>query len=272
MSAPNGFVTRKLQNAETGLWCAAALITVGIHTGAVGWMLRAEPVVPGDNAPPAAIMIELADAPQAINTEMIEVAPDQNTAEENVAQVAQKQEEPPKEKPVEQEPEPKVIEPVEEEKVEEKLTPVEKAEVPLPVFQPKREKPKPRNQQAAKQSKAAIQAQARVQQSDRVAALQTTSGVSAISPANWQSQLMAHLERRKRYPSGARSRGERGVVYVRFTIDQGGNVQSVNLARSSGFAELDQEVLSLVRRASPVPAPPPGAQRAITAPVRFSTN
>jgi hypothetical protein len=30
---------------------------------------------------------------------------------------------------------------------------------------------------------------------------------------------------------------------------------SVSLARSSGFAELDNEVLALVRRASPVPAP-----------------
>jgi protein TonB len=59
---------------------------------------------------------------------------------------------------------------------------------------------------------------------------------------------------------------------VRFTIDERGNVLSASLARSSGFAELDQEVVALVRRASPVPAPPPGANRSITAPVRFSTR
>jgi protein TonB len=80
---------------------------------------------------------------------------------------------------------------------------------------------------------------------------------------------MAHLERRKRYPAGARSRGETGIVTVRFTLDDGGNVLAVALAGSSGFPELDQEVVSLLRRASPVPPPPPGAKKTITAPVRF---
>ena len=94
-------------------------------------------------------------------------------------------------------------------------------------------------------------------------------GTGAVSPARWQSRLMAHLERRKRYPSGARSRREQGTAYVRFTIDERGNVLSASLARSSGSAELDAEVLSLVRRASPVPAPPPGVNRTITAPVQF---
>jgi protein TonB len=269
---PNGFVTRQAMIGETGLWIVAVLVAATLHLGLAAWMLRAEPMVIGDNNPPAAIMIEIADAPQAIHTETDEITPDQQTAEESVAQVEQKQEKPPEEKPVEKPPEPDVPEPVEEEIVEEKPAPVEKVEVPLPVVQPKREKPKPRNQQAAKQSRAAIQAAAQVQQSDRTAALQTTSGLSSLSPANWQSQLMAHLERRKRYPSGARSRGERGTVYVRFTIDGSGNVLSASLARTSGFAELDQEVLALVRRASPVPAPPPGANRTITAPVRFSTR
>ncbi|WP_338060694.1 energy transducer TonB [Bradyrhizobium yuanmingense] len=45
---------------------------------------------------------------------------------------------------------------------------------------------------------------------------------------------------------------------------------SASLARSAGSAELDREVIALVHRASPVPAPPAGARRSITAPVRFS--
>ena len=81
---------------------------------------------------------------------------------------------------------------------------------------------------------------------------------------------MAHLERRKRYPAGAKGRREEGVVYVHFSIDDQGRVLSVALARSSGFRELDESVLSLVRRASPVPAPPPGAPHDITAPVHFN--
>jgi protein TonB len=81
---------------------------------------------------------------------------------------------------------------------------------------------------------------------------------------------MAHLERGKRYPPTARSRREEGVVYVRFSIDDQGRVLAVRLARSSGSPALDDEVLALVQRASPMPAPPPGAPRDITAPVQFS--
>lgn len=274
MSDTAGFVTRDVKVAETVLWSCAAAITLGFHVGIAAWLLRPELVIAADNSPPAAIMIELADTPQAAMTEMNEITPDLKTAEESVAQLEQKQEERPKEKPPEPvtEPDP---EPVEEE-IKEKPVPVEKAEVTLPVAQPKKQKPeerpKPRKQQVSRESKAAIQAQVQVQQSNRTAAAQTASGVSSQSPANWQSLLMAHLERRKRYPSGAQSRGERGVAYVRFTIDERGNVLSASLARSSGFAELDQEVVALVRRASPVPAPPPGANRSITAPVRFSTR
>ena len=44
---------------------------------------------------------------------------------------------------------------------------------------------------------------------------------------------------------------------MRFAIDGGGNVISTGLVRSSGHADLDQAVLALVRRTSPVPAPPP---------------
>ena len=90
-----------------------------------------------------------------------------------------------------------------------------------------------------------------------------------MSPARWQSQLMAHLARRKRYPSAAQARGEEGVVEVRFSIDDRGNVLSAKVVRSSGHPALDDAVLDLMRRASPVPAPPPGVSRTISAPVEF---
>jgi protein TonB len=80
---------------------------------------------------------------------------------------------------------------------------------------------------------------------------------------------MAHLERRKRYPGAARARGEEGTVEVRFSIDDRGNVLSARVVRSSGHPALDEAVVALLHRASPVPAPPPGVPRTITAPVRF---
>jgi periplasmic protein TonB len=84
---------------------------------------------------------------------------------------------------------------------------------------------------------------------------------------------MARISMRyKRYPSDARPRGERGTASVYFTIDGTGNVLSAKLVRSSGFSALDQEVVSAIRRASPVPAPPPSASRTITVPMRFSPD
>jgi len=130
---------------------------------------------------------------------------------------------------------------------------------------------RPQPSQATAQ--AMFQAKARLQQAARTAAPQTSSGApSPAQIADWQSRLMAHLERRKRYPAGARSRRERGIVHVRFTIGENGQVLSASLARSSGYADLDNEVLSLLRRASPVPAPPPGFSRNIIAPVKFDVK
>lgn len=269
------------------LWTGAGATALTAHAAVVAWMLYQPPMEMADNAPLPAIMIELAANPEAINTEMNEISPDQENAEASEAQHEQpvetaKPEDVPE--PVEQ----PVEETAEEEPVEQQvLTQLENVEVPLPVMrsQPvEREKPAeqpkpkkieqkkaPPRQQASTASQARIQAAAQVTQSNRNAANQSVAGMGlgSVSPAKWQQRLMAHLERRKRYPSAAKSRGERGVVYVRFRIDDAGNVLSASLARSSGFAELDAEVVALVKRASPVPTPPPGVNRTITAPVRF---
>ena len=189
--------------------------------------------------------------------------------------------------------EPEEVEPVEKEEPLEEVDPVEEmvtaqleyVEVPLPERRPeppkkevvkkeqsKAEKPvrKPRAKKPTPSRNADV-AKVQTRQADVAAAWQTSAGSgSNVSPARWQSRLMAHLERRKRYPSGARSRREQGTAFVRFTIDANGNVRSASLARSSGFPELDEEVISLVRRASPVPPPPAGVNRTITAPVRFN--
>ncbi|MDF0516906.1 energy transducer TonB [Bradyrhizobium yuanmingense] len=276
MNRSGGFVTREVRLAETALWASGAVFTVAIHAGIAAWLLRSDLVVAAADAPPTAVMIELAEAPQAAMTEMNELTPALRTVEENVAQLEQKQEEAPKDPPKDPPPEPTVEPELVEQVVREKPPHLEKVEVSLPAAAPKMEKstqkPKPRKEHAATEAQAAIRAQAQAPQSSRTAAAQTASGASSLSPASWQSLLMGHLERHKRYPSGAQSRGEGGVAYVRFSIDERGNVLSASLARSAGSAELDREVIALVHRASPVPAPPPGARRSITAPVRFSTR
>jgi len=272
-------------SGDTLLWAGAGAIVLAAHLGIAAWLMSSPPLMAADNEPPAAIMIELAPEPEAVLTEETDISPEQQTAEASrpVEQV-EAPDEPVPETPVEETPE---IEPTPEEPVEEPPPVLENVEVPLPVVRPKppeekreiekpekpREKPVRQRQAPSNASQAAIEAQAQVRASTRTAAAQTASGrFSNISPANWQSKLMAHLERRKRYPAGAKSRGERGIVYVRFQIDDAGNVLSAALARSSGFAELDREVVALVRRASPVPPPPVGMNKTITAPVRFSAK
>jgi TonB family protein len=71
----------------------------------------------------------------------------------------------------------------------------------------------------------------------------------------WQKQLIAHLDKHKRYPAG----GERKTVeiLVNFVLDRTGHVVSTSLVKSSGDPAFDNAALAMVRRSDPVPAPPP---------------
>jgi protein TonB len=106
-----------------------------------------------------------------------------------------------------------------------------------------------------------------------------TAAPAATAPPRalkaWQGQIVAKLERLKQYPESAREAGEQGVVYVRFRLDRSGNVISVSLTTSSGYDDLDDEVLALVERASPFPAPPSGVSDAkleMVVPVTFDLS
>jgi periplasmic protein TonB len=70
----------------------------------------------------------------------------------------------------------------------------------------------------------------------------------------WQRALIAHLDRAKRYPAGARQSAE---VSVSFTLDRRGHIVSYALRRSSGQSNFDEAALALMKRADPVPPPPP---------------
>ena len=98
---------------------------------------------------------------------------------------------------------------------------------------------------------------------------------AAAAAQTWQGRLLAHLERRKRYPAEARARRLQGVAHVRFTIDRQGRVLSAAVERSSGHAALDREALALLQRAQPLPAPPAetlGERITLTVPVEFFTK
>jgi periplasmic protein TonB len=90
---------------------------------------------------------------------------------------------------------------------------------------------------------------------------------------NWESLLVAHIERFKRYPLEARERGEQGMVRVAFAIDRDGWVRSSRIVQSSGSAYLDQEALAMLTRAQPVPRPPdriPTRELSFLVPIKFT--
>ncbi len=97
------------------------------------------------------------------------------------------------------------------------------------------------------------------------------SGHSGSALGNYAGQLSGWLEQHKRYPMPSRRRGEEGVVTLQFTLNSRGLVVARRILVSSGHKRLDQEVLALLDRASPMPRPPGGATRfSLTIPVVFS--
>lgn len=278
------------------LWAVGLFLALIAHAGAILLAFR-EPgeVIAEAPSPPPAIMIELSPEAQAVDVTRNEITTETTSSVEmKAAPQPEPEPEPEIDQPLkpevlnEPEPEPEVVTAPQVEPEAKPPIEVPRDAVPLlqretePKPEQKRKPPlrkpekKPRRDPPAlapaPASRAAIAAAAEAATSDRNAANQAVAGVGAptMSPATWQSKLMAHLERHKRYPAGARARGEQGVGQIRFTIDASGAVLSVALVRSSGSAELDAELVALAHRASPVPAPPPGIARTITAPVRFS--
>jgi protein TonB len=98
----------------------------------------------------------------------------------------------------------------------------------------------------------------------------SSSGASLTSAlATWKGELVAHINRFKRFPANAASSGTASVA---FAINRAGAVLSVRLISSSGDHALDEEAVALLYRASPTPPPPAqmgGGVIFLTVPIRF---
>lgn len=306
MSRWNDRLHRRITPVEGMIWTAALfLVSTACAAAAIAVPERTETA--GEPALQASIMIELAPEPEAISPERNAISEDREDAAERPEPVAGEPDpampaQPPAEtaritppepvlppsEPVLPEPEVKtasVPQPVETpDPIEEQmLAALADMAVPLPLARPEpapRQKAEPRpdkkvvarKKPAREPASVAAQKPAAIAKvSNRNAAEKTVASSSATKgDANrWKSKVVAHLERRKRYPSSARARGEEGTVLVAFRIDGGGRVLSASLARSSGHSVLDEAALAMVERASPVPAPPSGVGTTLTAPVRF---
>lgn len=277
-------------------WAAAAACVAAAH-GGIAWAVVnwPRPEVPAGE-PPSAIMIDFApvplapDAPEqdvAVGPEMTmsqQAAPSE-LMEDTPTEEVEPEQETAKAEPLEELPEPD-IEPVTD--VPE-LPVIDNAEAilaqaakPPPEIEAKEEElppkpePKPKREESSKPQETsdssapttAAPKPLKVQRAKTNAA--PSPGVSSsMSAATWRGRVMAHLNARKRHPGGS----SRGTSSVAFVIDRSGRVLSARLIRSSGSSALDRAAVSLARRASPVPAPPPnvgGGRVTLTVPIRFS--
>jgi protein TonB len=255
---------------ERMLWFMAVCVALFAHGATAAWLLHTPAVAMPASEAPAAIMIEFADESQAVKTVRNDITAAKTNSQ--ASQEVKKAIEPPRrqvKQPVQ--PQPKIT--PEDIPVKSEVVLSSAADQSNQRSDHKTDKDKQSDEEAKRVSPASqqsIEAQAQTQQSDKNAARQATAGSysSAVSD-KWQARLMGHLERKKKYPSDAKSRGETGIVFVQFSIDDEGQVLSASIVGSSGFAALDNEVLSLVKRASPVPKPPADVPRTITAPIAF---
>ncbi|MDB5655764.1 MAG: Outer rane transport energization protein TonB [Tardiphaga sp.] len=94
------------------------------------------------------------------------------------------------------------------------------------------------------------------QEAPRSVAPAQGSGQSAQRmKVTWQKELVAHLDRHKRYP--AERQQKTAEITVNFEIDRMGKVLAVSVVKSSGDAAFDEAAVAMVRRSDPLPAPPP---------------
>lgn len=74
--------------------------------------------------------------------------------------------------------------------------------------------------------------------------------------SNYKGIVHAHIMRFQQAPRDTANQGQRGKANVRFWYDNSGRVTAVKLTQGSGFAAIDEAAQDMVRRASPIPAPP----------------
>lgn len=220
------------------LWLICFLVVLAIHVLLALWSLfwHKAPVLA---APPPAPPI------------MVQLAPPPTPPQEQI------------------EPEPVIEEPEVVEAPEPELV-VEKPK-PRPKPQPKRDvvkKPQPEKKPEVREELARTDENSTTAQAQDASASTDNTNANAQgainaqrrAQASWQSRLMGHLGNYKEYPAAAKRLERPGSVKInsiRFTVDGNGRVLNYALVEKSGNNLLDRATLTMIRRAQPLPAPPP---------------
>ncbi|AXQ50337.1 energy transducer TonB [Pseudomonas sp. SAR267] len=206
-------------------------IVLGVHAVAV--LLTLNWSVPqAIELPPAAMMVELAPLPEPAPPPPPKAAP-----------------QPPA--PVEEPPLPKLVEaPKPKIAIAKPPKPKPKPQPPKPEKKPE----PPKDEPPAKEQVADTPPSNTPPQKSAAPAPSIAANSQALP--TWQSDLLRHLAKYKRYPEDARRRGLQGINRLRFVVDAEGKVVSYSMAGGSGSAALDRATLEMIRRAGTVPKPP----------------
>ena len=221
-------------------WVLAALLVLLAHAAfvaSVAFWYAHRPVEPNILPAIAVSLVPVEASSPEIQNQDIAVGPAMQEAEEARKQPEDEQQTDKMEPPVQQ-PQAEVTLPKEQEK---------EIEPPKPVVQP----PAPETRAPPK--------------TERIG--QFTEAAAKA----YNALVFGHMQRFKRYPASAH--GASGTVVVRFELNRKGEVIESAVTKSSGNFALDQEALTLFKRANPFPPfpnPKPGDQDSFIAPVNFS--
>jgi protein TonB len=236
-----------LPSTDRARWTSSAMFAVAAHAAiAATFLLNPQPTLIA-SPPPAAMDVDLVAPPSS--SEAVDsatpVGPDQLQAEAQPEPTPEQQIEMPKFEP----------------------PPLERIAVPDPVVLQKID-PKPNLPRPKLEQKVAERTTARptnVAKPTNVAAA-PRSGAPSAAPSDaeqsWEQQIMARLEREKRYPSEAQQQSLEDFVTVRFVVDRQGKVLSARIVHSNGYGPLDAEALAVFRRVTL--APPPDEAKGVT--------
>lgn len=219
---------------KTTRYGASLAVVLGVHAAAIVIALN-WPAPQPIELPPQAMMVEMAPLPEPAPPPPPQVVTP-----------------PPPPEPVVEDPLPKLAEAPKPTISVPKPTPPKPKPKPQPPKVEKKPEP-PKEQPPAEQT---VDSRPAPPQPAKPAAPAPSVASNSNALPSWQSDLLRHLAKYKKYPEDARRRGMTGVNRLRFVVDADGKVLSYSLAGGSGSAALDRATMEMIRRAQPLPKPP----------------
>jgi TonB family protein len=236
------------QRPSRRLWVLAAVAALALHLGGVALAvahLRADDSDDTFGAPAIEVGLEM-ESPHLEATDL-PPGPDTEASVASPALAEQKAElketELPKDVPTETEDPDRAVTPNDSHKPQEDDTKVAKVETSASM------------ESVAAEATATPSTEAIPEGPRSVAPAQGTGESAKRMRATWQKELIAHLDKHKRYP--AERSQKTAEILISFALDRMGHVLSTSIVKGSGDAAFDEAALAMVRRSDPVPQPPP---------------